>query len=836
MKCPTNNKQIIKKLIMRTMKANRLRNILVVLAISLTAFLITTIFSIGMSAIETIKLQQLRAMGTTAHLALAYPTDEQIQKIRTLDYIKYFSLQAHVADIIETPEMGNMVLALHWYDKAEWEIMRSPTMSNIVGGYPQKINEIMIPEWILKRMGIVAPNIGMEIELKYRVTLNNETYEEKSRKFILSGYYTEYMNLRSDNVGSMHVSYEFMKSEGISTRMSGAASIMFKSQSNMNSKLQKLAEDIKLKSDQKLKVVPMYENGSIADTGTLLGMIFIIFIIMLSGYLLIYNVLSLSVAKDIRYYGLLKTIGTTPVQLGRIVKGQTLRLTVLGIPVGLMLGGLVAFIVIPIALSLLNFENGVGGVKVSFNPIIFIGAALFTLLTTLAGSMKPARKAGSISPVEAVRYTGLSSKRQISKSVGGGKTHKMAFKNIFRDKRRAMLVLVSLFMGITTFLVINTLVLSMDTENLVASYIKNDFKLTNNTVNYDSSIKQKFDDNFIQKLKAIDGIKNTRQISMQEVNIKYSDDLYGKHIKDREKRYKLPPQNTEQFIKEPELFWSCLIGVDTDYIKELNLSLKNPINLSAFEKGEIVLFSSNTPELYKIGSEITFSDKDINAVSTIKLGGIIPDDTPYKGYSGMAPKIFISNTKMKQLFKEPLIYAFTLDAEAGQEKKVLSQLQALIGEDNGVTLDSRLKMIDQFSSTKVIMFILGGGMSLILAYIGVMNFINVMVTSVNIRRQEFAVLESIGMTSSQLRKMLLFEGGIYALITCIMVLIPGNAISFALFSLFKTEATYAVYTFPLIPLLIAFLMIITVCLLVPELTLKTAMKQSVTERLRSIEG
>ncbi len=836
MKFPTNNKFIVKKLTIRTMRANRLRNTFVTLAVGLTAFLLTTVFSIGMSTVESLKLQQLRAMGTTAHLALTYPTDRQIQKIHTLDYIKAVGLQANAADVSETPEMGSMVLSLHWYDKTEWEVLRKPTVSDIVGSYPEKSNEIMIAGWILKRMGINKPEIGMEIDLKYRVSSNGTTSEEKSRKFILSGYYTEYMNLRSDNIGAMLVSEEFLKGEGKSPQKSGAASIVFKSDNNMDYKVKELERDVKLSGDQKLKVVPLYDNGSMADTGTLLAMIFIVFIIMSSGYLLIYNVLSLSVSKDIRYYGLLKTIGTTPAQLGKIVMGQAFRLTVVGIPAGLLLGGFVSLFTVPTALSLLNFQGGDLGVKVSFNPVIYMGAAFFTLVTTLIGSMKPAGKAGNISPVEAMRYTGLTFKRNTNRSTGGGKVHRMALKNIFMDKRRAALVLVSLFLGITTFLAVNTIVQSMDVKNLVSEYIKNDFRLTNNTTVYGATVRQKFDTDFLSGLKSLKSVNSIRQISMHAVNVEYSEEIFGRHMADLEKRYKLPPHNQEQFLNNPDLFWTCLVGVDTDYISELNEKLETPVDTGAFEKGQIVLFSSDRPELYSIGSDIAFMDKDTGKKTMAKLGGIIPEDAPYKGSRGLAPVIYISNAKMHQLYGDPVIYAVTLEAEDGAEKEVLAQLQALTGGDREITLDSRIKMLEQFKGAKLVMFVLGGGMSMILAFIGIMNFVNVMITGINVRRHELAVLESVGMTTVQIRRMLLFEGGAYAAITCILVLLLGNGISYGLFALFKTEATYAVYSFPFTALLVSFLLIFTVCLTVPEITFKLISKQSVTERLRSIEG
>ncbi|MHB8065494.1 MAG: ABC transporter permease [Ruminiclostridium sp.] len=821
---PTNNKSVIKKLTKRTMKANRIRNIFVITAIALTTFLLTTIFSIGMSMIDSIELQQLRIMGTTAHAALTHPTFEQIKKLKELDYIKDVGLQANAGDIIETLEMGNMILALHWFNQSEWENFRKPAMSDIVGTYPTKYNEIMIPTWILNRMGVDEPKIGMEIEIKYRVTKNNITSDIRNQKFILSSYYTEYMNIRSDNLGIMLVSNEFIEKSGMSPEISGASSVIFKSPSSIASQVNRIAGDIKISDDQNLKIVPIYDSGSVADTSTMLGLAGVILVIMLSSYLLIYNVLALSVSKDIRFYGLLR----------RIVMGQALRLTLIGIPIGLLLGAAISFVAVPLVINITSIETGI---RVSFSPIIYIGAIVFTMLTMLIGSIKPAKKAGSISPIEAVCFTGLSNKRKHRESGHGGKIHKMALRNIFRDRKRAVLVLVSLFLGMTTFLVINTLVLSMNIDNLVDDYIQTDFKLTNNISNIrDSGIKQKFDNNFLSELKSIKSITNEREILRQEVTVRYDEELYGKHWSYLAQKYKIPLYSKDEMLGNPDLFWSCLIGVDTDYIKELNKKMDKPIDLEAFEKGEIALFSTDTPELYQLGSNITCTNKDNNSKTTIKLGGFLRGDTPYKGVSGLAPDIYVSNTKMHQLYNNPIVYAITLDAEDEYEAKLLLQLKEMIGMDNEISLDSRQQRLDQFNEAKLIMFILGGGMSLILALIGIVNFINVIVTSINVRRQEFAILESIGMTSRQLKKMLLLEGWAYALISCVSVLVFGNCISYGLFTLFRTEATYAVYTFPILPLSFSFFVIFAICLIVPNVTYQSICRQSVTERLRSIEG
>ena len=92
-------------------------------------------------------------------------------------------------------------------------------------------------------------------------------------------------------------------------------------------------------------------------------------LILLTGYLIIYNVFQISVAGDIRFYGLLKTIGTTPRQLRRILRNQALLLAAAGIPVGLLLGWLAGCALAPVVVRNLDSVS----VVASANPWIFVG-------------------------------------------------------------------------------------------------------------------------------------------------------------------------------------------------------------------------------------------------------------------------------------------------------------------------------------------------------------------------------------------------------------------------------------------------------------------------------
>ena len=87
-------------------------------------------------------------------------------------------------------------------------------------------------------------------------------------------------------------------------------------------------------------------------------------IILMSGYLIIYNVFQISVTNDIRFYGLLKTIGTTGKQLKRIVRQQALMLSLMGVPLGLILGFVIGNKLTPIIMAQLSYKHAF----VSFNP------------------------------------------------------------------------------------------------------------------------------------------------------------------------------------------------------------------------------------------------------------------------------------------------------------------------------------------------------------------------------------------------------------------------------------------------------------------------------------
>ena len=397
---------IVKKLARRSFQHERQRNLFAIVALALTSFMITATFSIGFSYFETYQMQQTRLMGTTADVGITNVTEDQLVEVAKSSLVLDVGIQQRLGSI-DTQQLQSARLGMVWIDDTEWEAHRLPTISGVVGNYPSSKNEVMLPTWALEQMGISDPQIGMEIALLYQI---GNSYDYITDTFSLSGYYTDYISTRTNNRGYVYVSAAFKDSLNVSLDNSVTAMLRFQGNDDVDKNCERLQRKIAFTEKQTFEIVPL---GQANGGSIVLAVIVLAVFISFSGYLLIYNILYISVAKDVQFYGRLKTIGTTKKQIKKIIYKQATKISCIGIPIGLLLGAVVSFGVVPYFLNIMYSTNSDVGTKVSFSPLIFIGAAIFTFITAMIASMKPAKIAGGVSPIAALRYTAASTKTSI---------------------------------------------------------------------------------------------------------------------------------------------------------------------------------------------------------------------------------------------------------------------------------------------------------------------------------------------------------------------------------------------------------------------------------------
>lgn len=832
MKFENNNKEVIKRITNRSLRTNKVRNIFAVIAIVLTTFMISSVFSIGISFVENYETMNTRLAKTTANVSLANATSEQINKLKTLDMFKSTGVEINVGKVsLDKLSENRTGVILKYYDKENFNKQISPALGAIKGSYPTESNEIMISILALELLSKSEASIGEKINIPCKI--NGEVRDEE---FVIKGIFTSY-GLTQDT-GYIYVSEKFTKENNLTVENNGSFVMTLKKE-YLYSADDILSKEVTLHNNQKFNYAFAVDDSENTAVSTAILVIVTVAFIVLSGYLLIYNILYIAVTKDINFYGLLKTIGTSPTQIKKIVKGQALKLSIIGIPIGLILGGMVSFGIVPSVMRIFFTDLAAMPSDVSFNPTIFILAALFSFITVTLSCRKPAKIASTISPIEAMKYTGnkIKKKKKNRNTTNGGKLYKMAWYNVFRDKKRAMLVFLSLFMGIITFLSVNTFIDSIKVENYISTYVPNDFELQNI-----DATEGKTDDDIVNTIKNSTGVNDVRVFKHSNLRLIMNDEILLPALKNGYARLGQSEIEINSFLESikvhPEFMDTSVIGIEDQVIEKIYKENKEKFDLEAFKEGKLILIDNwyYGEDYKKIRGELSLTNTTTNVLEkydaqVIHFDDDLPDGLPRT--IGI-PAIYMSQSALEKLDRNAVNYVIYINVEEKYEPQIKSELEN-IAKAQGLYIDSKTSKMKEFNKASMVQKILGGGVSLILILIGILNFVNVMITGINIRLKELAVMESIGMTKKQIKKMLVYEGVYYAGITTALIYTVGIGIIFGVSALTSNIADYAVFSFPTVPLILLTIVIFIICLVTPSVVFKACSKKSVTARIREIE-
>lgn len=832
MKFENNNKEVIKRITKKSLKTNKVRNSFAIIAVILTTFMISSVFSIGVSFIKNYKSMNIRIQGGLENSSLNNPSENQIKGIKELNLSKTIGYEINAGRVsLDSLSENKTKIILKYKDKENFEKQYKPAISDIEGRYPTKENEVMVSKKTLDLLN--KSELRIEDTLEVPIKVNGEDLE---KEFLISGVYRDYAIV--EDTGYILVSESFLNTNKLTLEKDGSLFIEIKEEVK-DSAPDILEKEIKIKDNQEFSFsYDITEDLSDTTLSTVLLLGAIVLFIIFSGYLLIYNVLYIGVNKDINFYGLLKTIGASPKQIKKIVKGQATRLSLVGIPIGLVLGGLVSFLIVPISMGTLfsGSESSAMPTKVSFNPLIFIGATLFSLITVKLSCRKPAKIAGNISPTEALKYTGISvNGRKFRKTTSGGKLYKMAWYNVFRERKRALIVFLSLFMGIVTFLSVTTFLGGVKVQNYIDKYVKQDFSLQN--INGE---EDRISEDIIEKISNIEGVEEVYKTNESILYLEKEDNLVIEALNVVYKRFGMTEDDVNKYLEDsknyPYFMSSSVIGIEDDLIDKIYKENKDKFDLEAFKNGELVLLDSwFYGENYKeLNEEITIKNpedgetKNYNAVIIKDDTGLIPPSLPTP--LGI-PSIYMSYEFLRELDKTAINYTLDINVDEVYEGEINREVKK-ISKATGLWFDSKSEKTKEFNSSQVVMNVLGGGISIILIFIGVLNFINIMITGVNARLKELAILESIGMTKKQIKRMLTLEGAYYGIITTVITMTVGNLIIYFIGTSMKNIVDYAVFEYPLIQIIIVIILIFVVFLSTPAILFTISSKDTVTERIR----
>lgn len=850
-----NNQQIVATVAKKTYHANRKRNILTIFAIILTTFLIVSVLGIGIGYWKMISERQIKMNGMDYDIELTEPTDEQVEIARSLDSIKYAGVCVKCAILDSANNKKLSKVQLYWTDSICWEKQCLPAFDSMVGEKPKNKKDIVLSKEALRDMGIRKPEIGMEIALTYTPLAENEktqaskTQNQNSNKtgllketFILSGYYTDFTgNARG------FVSDAFYETTGAKQTDFTQGTLKMTLENPLYSKqtILSLQNKLHLSNNQ---IINADDDSILNFVRTVFVLVGLLIMIFVSGYLFIYNTLYISISKDIRYYGQLKTIGMTSVQLRKVVYKQAFWNSCIGIPVGLFVGYLVSVKLIPSVLKIQNPELA-KTVTFSYYPFLFFIATVFSVLTIFISSRKPAKIAGDCSPIEAIRFT--EEKGRGKKSENGIKS--MAWRNMFRDRKKAVIVLSSFIVSIVIFFTINVIIRENDSRSILNETYSYDLQIVNelflerekeaigeNVSKNDSKEmeSQSISETDMREVKKISGVKDTRVIYSKAIDVPYQEEVFGNFYKELyESRY-APGNYEEDIVKYKNgndkngFFKSKIIGIDKNELKILMDNEDIQIDSEKFEKGEIALVCGwlSVYPTDAVGKTLSFSLSETENAQEQKIliAGIVNDPSYFS--SGYTPSIIVSEDMFRKLIPNPMIELVYIDYVKSLDKKTEKQVKTIFQSSKEVSFDSKLDLYEDMLVNEKQIRIFGNGVGVIIAILSILNYINMMVASVENRKREFAILESIGMTRRQIRKTLIQEGAGYAIISIILSVMTGIPVSYIVFS---SMNIYGIcFLIPIWSNIILFMSIILVCVIVPAAVYDISCQGNVLERMR----
>lgn len=887
------NQKCIRHISFCHMKSASSRNIIAIISIALTTVLFTALFTVMMSIIYGFEQSNFRQVGSYSHGSFKYLSKEQVDELCTDPLIEEYGVRRYLGMPVEAPfNKSHVEISCMDENQAKWSFLHPEN-----GHFPTEgTYEAATDTTVCTLLGI-EPKIGTKFTLSFPVDGKVTTQE-----FTLCGYWepdevspAHHILLAQSCVDEIINELDAQCLDGMTG--SYTLDIMLKNASGIEEAFQTILERHGYQNEDRAKKDSFVNIGvnwgytgarldNSMDLSTVLALIMMLLLIMFTGYLIIYNIFQISVSGDIRFYGLLKTIGTTGRQIKRMILIQALSLSIVGIPLGELAGYAIGVVLTPIVLSTLNVYNG----ALSISPWIFIFSALFSLITVFISCKKPGRIAAKVSPIEAVRYTDVSQaqikKRKKRNTTSGASVYHMAWANLGRNRKKTVVTVLSLSLSVVllniTFACTNSFDLHKylaKTKGVVSDFILADAK-------YFGPFTGGFDaewdvaDEAITALKLQDGIKdggrtygcdNIMQEFISEEAYRISHNFYSEktiqeQLNELERENGKVPNSVQLYGMDPFCLNKLHI-VEGDIAKLINNTdgryiaavchtnnygdvLKdsywaNPgdtVTIRYIE--EVEIYNTQTGEIYPDVESIpnaALENADVRIISyhdkeyEVAVLAEVPNSLTYRYSGNNFDYVLDAETFIKDTGTDAVMY-YTFDMEESETEAMEEYLTDFTGTVMPqLNYESKKSYTDEFYSFTRMYLICGITLSFIVGLVGILNFLNAVLTSIMTRQREFALLSSIGMSGRQIKTMLMVEGVLLSLSAIIVsLLVTITSIPFVS-DVFGSMYAFFVYHFTLLPLAIMTPAFILLGLLLPMIIQRITLSKSIVERLREAQ-
>jgi putative ABC transport system permease protein len=549
-------------------------------------------------------------------------------------------------------------------------------------------------------------------------------------------------------------------------------------------------------------------------------------IVVVATVATIYNAFHIAVLERMRQFGLLRALGATRRQIHLLVVGEGLLLASFAVPAGLLLGVAAAA-----GLAQLIAMVDVLVAQLVIPGAVLLGAGGLGLVATLVSASLPALLAGRISPLQAINgrrrvLPGANPSKRTRLTRHLGITARMAYQNLWRNRRRSLVTVFSLGLGVILFLSFTAWAASTDEATIARGMLNGDYALLAQGGQRDAG----FSPEAAQAAAEIEGVT-----SVQHLQADYGVALLLSTST-------LDPEIRDMFPPDPAL------AADMRWLPSLFLGYGEPELAAAapyLRDGGIdgaLVYDFHQSGALQVGDEIvarkTFHEdgEAIRREQTFTITGIV-DDLPLKpaAYPVGGPVIVLPQARYRaftaDLGYKRLDVTLSDDADAAA---VAEQLQALADSAPQGTLLSFAEETAKLEAQKQELMMMAYALVSIITIIAAVNIVNTITTNLILRTREFGMLRAVGITGRQLRRMTWLEGAFYGLLSAAWSIPLGLGLAYLLYLLLRREMTYLQWSAPWTAVLLAGLACVLIGVAATILPMRRLSRLEVVAALRTI--
>lgn len=788
-------------IVIKYIKSFKSRSIAIMLSIILGTALIVGVGTLSKSAQEA-GLERIKRETGTYHVAYKDIDKNQLKVVKEGKDIKNIGLNSYYASTDKGEKLPiNILYADNNFINDESEIVK--------GRLPEGKNEVVLEGWILNSMGLEEA-VGRELNFKLYdkdkpekfkvVGILKDRYKDKS-----VGRCEMFLHLDENKINNFIANVEFNEGSPISKNIEAIAKkahLNLDNQVGVNSTL----------------VGTVEENGGIDSESRNTA-------ITMSAFagLVIYSIFSISVYQRIRDYGMLRAVGATNFRVFKLMLYELLLIALISLPIGILLGMGGAQIFNKTGGNI-QYEGNIKSTPFVIPTNIILISIACTIIMIFVISLLTYMKIRKISPIEAIKKNfGGDKKIKKSNFIIGGLSNKISatktisIKNIFRNKKAFILIMLSMSIG--GILVIKNDYAYSRSEAMYEDqqrqmYMNGDFVLT---VNGSTDEENGLTDKEINEIKNIDGISEVKTARILQsrmvldkkdiLDMEFIEQLNnggytgsvlnGLLFKDKKSDKYLLKQKLKGFNDEmlKSLDKYVVSGkIDIEKMKKENLAvIYMPYIVDTFYGTKNVVVGGGKPLAnIKVGDTVTikYPKGKIDNVESywkakdnleyeeheFKVGAIVnypfADDSMYSGDDGI--DVITSSNYLEKLFGENNYDVVYANAKKGEDHDAINKKLGEIGSKVPGTITTDMvqdKAADDRSLKQDKLY--SYGIVAILFAISIFNIINNVSYNLTSRTSEFGMLRAIGISEKDFKKMIAYEGLFYGIISSVIVVVGG---------------------------------------------------------------